>query len=228
MVTEHLGRQTPPESTPDPPASAGGRLPDHLGEVDVLMALRRLEGDADLYRHLVADFVATEATSGARIGGALDAGDLELATRLAHTLRGLAAMVGAGELAARAAMLEKSLRAGNVDEGRQELGNVEGRLREVVRLLGELIGAGPEPRPAPQGPSSAVDVARAQDILRETTRRLAEGRPDAADCVRDLAATLPGTEFAPGVNALARALDDLDFEAAQQAARGLAAKLRAG
>ena len=192
------------------------------------MALRRLESDADLYRHLVADFVATEATSGARIGGALDAGDLELATRLAHTLRGLAAMVGAAELAARAAMLEKSLRAGNVDEGRQELGNVEGRLREVVRLLGGLIGAGPEPRPAPQGPSSAVDVARAQEILRETTRRLDEGRPDAADCVRDLAATLPGTEFAPGVNALARALDDLDFEAAQQAARGLAAKLRAG
>jgi hypothetical protein len=71
-------------------------------------------------------------------------------------------------------------------------------------------------------------VARAQEILRETMRRLDEGRPDAADCVRDLAATLPGAEFAPGVNALARALDDLDFEAAQQAARGLAAKLRAG
>jgi two-component system, sensor histidine kinase and response regulator len=196
--------------------------------VDVQTALRRLGGDVEIYRQVVADFIEMEASAWARIGEALATGDLGLATRLAHTLRGLAATVGAADLATEAGKLEKSLRAGNVDEGRRELASVEGRLRDVVHLLSELVDAGPGPAPTSPAQASAVDVARAEEILRELAQRLDEGSPDAVDCARDLIATLPGAEFAAGLDALARALASLDFETAQQAARELAAKLAAG
>jgi signal transduction histidine kinase/DNA-binding response OmpR family regulator/HPt (histidine-containing phosphotransfer) domain-containing protein len=219
------GAAPEPETGRAAPPDRG--LPDRVGEIDVRAAVRRLEGNTTLYRRLAAGFVEKERTTAARIGEALDAGDLALATRLAHNLRGLAATVGAAELAAEAGALEKILGAGNADGGRRALAPLEGRLSEVVRLLVGLVGA--ESVPSAGTPPSArpatLDPARAHAVLREMDRLLDESSPEAADRLRDLTAALPGAEFAAALDALSRALDELDFDAAQRAARELAAAL---
>jgi signal transduction histidine kinase/DNA-binding response OmpR family regulator/HPt (histidine-containing phosphotransfer) domain-containing protein len=220
-------RPAAPVAAAGPAAAPAGALPDRLGEIDVRGALRRL-GDAALYSRLVGGFVQKEATTAARITAALDAGDVPLATRLAHTLRGLAGTVGAMELAADAAGLEKTLQAGDVETGRRGVAALGARLADTVALLRTITEpAGAPAAPAAPSAARAADPRRAWAVLGELQPLLDECSPDAADRVDELAAALPGPAFASALEALERALDELDFEAAQQAARTLAAKLPA-
>src|SRR5690606_33061366 len=63
------------------------------------------------YRRLLEMFVHTDADVVSRIEAALEAGDRVAACRHAHSLKGVAATVGADELAAVAGTVEEDLRA---------------------------------------------------------------------------------------------------------------------
>lgn len=75
-------------------------------------AVERLQGHRDIYHALLRTFVGNERADIKKLCQALDAGQLAEARRLAHSLRGAAAILGAEQLSARAAQIEQLLRSG--------------------------------------------------------------------------------------------------------------------
>jgi PAS domain S-box-containing protein len=105
---------------PQPPDAAktaahGGdllaRLALHPG-VDMAAALSNLPGMEDRYEALLKLFATHHGEDAAKLAGHLAQGDLRAATLVAHSLKGVAATLGATELAAAARALEQLLREG--------------------------------------------------------------------------------------------------------------------
>jgi two-component system sensor histidine kinase/response regulator len=92
-------------------------------------------GNAKLYRTILSRFVLGQAGTPARVHQALADGDLPTAERLAHTLKGVAANIGAAELSRVAAALEESLRTYEPPVIVQE------RLQAVERPLAALVAS---------------------------------------------------------------------------------------
>jgi two-component system sensor histidine kinase/response regulator len=100
----------------------------------------RLMGDAALFARVLARFRQEYRPAGERIRDALAAGDLPLAQRLAHTLKGAAAMIEAVPLRDASQAMEQALRHGDGDgdgDGGLEahLARLEGALDRVMREL---------------------------------------------------------------------------------------------
>lgn len=110
-------------------ASAEAPVPSSL---DREGALARLGGNADVYARVLRLFASDHAGDVARIRDALAEGDRQRAELLSHALKGVAANVGATELAA----LMAELQAAALDVGREPselLARAEAELRAVVR-----------------------------------------------------------------------------------------------
>jgi two-component system sensor histidine kinase/response regulator len=108
-----------PETVPadtSAPAEAAVVAPADLPPVDGLDSadgLRRVGGNHKLYVKLLRQFASQQADAVGQIRAALATKDTESATRLAHTLKGVAGNLGAGPVQAAAAAVEKLLREGS-------------------------------------------------------------------------------------------------------------------
>ncbi|NJD05495.1 MAG: response regulator [Methylococcaceae bacterium] len=112
------------------PESASGLPP---ADIEPEPALARMAGNRSLYGRVCHDFVAQQADAVSRIVAALDAGDQPQARRLTHTLKGLAATVGAIAISESAAQLEAALKSG---ADRSEL---DERLRQLAMTIDRVI-----------------------------------------------------------------------------------------
>jgi two-component system sensor histidine kinase/response regulator len=96
-------------------AEAAAAAPADVPTVDGLDSadgLRRVGGNDRLYLRLLRQFASQQADVVGKIRAALAANDCESATRLAHTLKGVAGNLGAGTVQAAAAAVETLLRDG--------------------------------------------------------------------------------------------------------------------
>jgi two-component system sensor histidine kinase/response regulator len=98
------------------PAEAPVAAPADLPPVDGLDSadgLRRVGGNNKLYVKLLRQFASQQADAVGQIRVALATKDTESATRLAHTLKGVAGNLGAGPVQTAAAAVEQLLRDGS-------------------------------------------------------------------------------------------------------------------
>jgi HPt (histidine-containing phosphotransfer) domain-containing protein len=93
------------------------------------LGLKLTDGDEEWYQRLIMRFVADHADAHTKIAAALRKGDIKLAARLAHSLKGVANMIGAARLSAAAARVEQAVQ----DEEGQ--GSAE---KQMDLLKGEL------------------------------------------------------------------------------------------
>ena len=100
-------------------------------ELDLDLALKRASGDQALLREVLADFVRDFASAGHEISAALAADDLIAGGRLAHTLQGVTANLGANTLSAIAGALQIAARR-NDHARAAPLGKEVGRLLALV------------------------------------------------------------------------------------------------
>jgi two-component system sensor histidine kinase/response regulator len=161
--------------SPNAPSAIAAPAPDAaptLPGVNQALALQRLNHSLPRYHKLLERFVQNQSDTVAALRQALADGALEEAHRRAHTLKGLAANIGAERLAADALALEQALRQGE----RQHFGALVERL--AAQLPG-LLGAIPAvlalaPADADAPPASASDPAdllAAIDALAELLAR---------------------------------------------------------
>ena len=161
----------------EPASSAEIAALREIPALDVARGLRQSLGREALYLSLLETFVRTQADLGARIATALEAADWSTARRLAHTLKGVAAQIGATALSRSAARLELELR------DQPPIDTLATRLAETGRQLDSL-----------------VDAIRPR-VLRGC---VLESSPSSADPVllssvcRDLAGRLAGDDFTVG------------------------------
>jgi CheY-like chemotaxis protein/HPt (histidine-containing phosphotransfer) domain-containing protein len=115
---------------PVPAAESAGPL-----VLDFAAALDRVEGDRELLENLMGMFAGECAHDIAEIRKSLEARDMGLLERLAHTIKGASGNLAAGRVADAAFALEKQARTGEVGDAEQLLENLIG---EINRLLPEI------------------------------------------------------------------------------------------
>ena len=129
-------------------------------------------GSTDLYFATLRKFCKLQENRCEAMNTALDADDWDTAQRQAHTLKGVAASIGANKLTADAAALEKALSErlprADVDE---HIGVIDAQLHELIAAVRAKV---------PVPPAAALpDAAAGAAAVAELERLLAESNPEA-------------------------------------------------
>ncbi|MDE2586361.1 MAG: response regulator, partial [Betaproteobacteria bacterium] len=202
-------------------------LPPLPAGFDLANALARLDQNRPLFAKLVRQFASDQGALLTRAYQALRQGDRAAASRELHTLKGLAATLGAQSLAHSAAETEARLKAGTESaEDDQRFEQLREQLTEAVQLLGGVAEAfDPETEAAGETPpTSPADRSRAIDYLRELESLLATNNMRALDVHATLKREA-GAMLGEHLAALDEAIGKLDFVVAGEKTANLIALL---
>jgi polar amino acid transport system substrate-binding protein len=198
------GTRTPPSPASEPLTTEAALPP--LPGIDTTSGLARLGDDRAGYRQLLLKFAHHHAHTGDEIRAALQAGDLELAVRLAHTLKGVSGNVGADPLHQAARELEGALKE-RQPEWTASLEKCERLLRQTVEAIATLEPA-PEAAPAE---AAVLDWVALSPLIERLRALLQEDDMDAAAVVAELSARVQGTPLAQPVQDIAAALGQYEY-----------------
>ena len=106
--------------------------------LDTEDGLRRVGGNRKLYREILVKFIRDFRDSKEEIGKLVAEGDVETAERLAHTVKGVAGSIGAGELQTAATELDDELKAEDTGMAEKLLSPFGEKLDALVSALGEV------------------------------------------------------------------------------------------
>jgi PAS domain S-box-containing protein len=176
---------------------------DNLPSIDGLDAkdgLNRVAGNRKLYLKLLRQFVERQGPAVAQISEAMAKGDIALAERLAHTVKGVAGNLGARPIQEVAGKLEKAIAAktppAKLTPVLKEFGSA---LDDFVNRLRTALPS--EDTAPPAGTSSIpVDSEQTKRVVRDMIQHLNSFDPAAGECLeahRDIfRALLPKETFA--------------------------------
>ena len=192
-----------------------------IAGLDTEAALSRLDGDRNLYLWVQRTFVENQENVALLIEEALNAGDMKLAMREAHTIRGVAGTMGAVKLEEMALAVEAAISSGeptSIIKNTLEYFTVE-----LARLVGELKAHLPVvPRDDDTQRETTFDVDVVGPILIRLLEHIKsrDGRAERylEEYQRELAG-LPQKE----VLLIRKLLQKFDYAAAQEALLELAA-----
>lgn len=208
------GAGSAPVRTSVTPVSPG-EVPSPV--LDVAMATARLAGDQALYDMLLERFLQDEVQAVESIRTALAADDAATARRLAHTLKGLAATVGANALSQGAAALESALNQG--DSAEECLPLLEAVADDLVRVMAaaaaHLAGQGKSQE------ASALPGVELRPALERLIQQLENFDGEAGHTLREIEQHAQGSDWAARLAPLARKIADYDYEHALGDARAL-------
>ncbi|MEW6373201.1 MAG: Hpt domain-containing protein [Pseudomonadota bacterium] len=198
---------------PDPAASqpaAAGTAPAPLVDVDA--GVERLMGNRPVYLRALARFRHDYRSAGAAIGTAIETGNLALAQRLVHTLKGAAGMIEAPSLHAAALALEAALRAATASQAdlpslRAPFVRLDAELAHVLRELDAMTDLAEAGAPAPR-------LVGSENVMVRLRTLLDIGDGEAVDLVEDARDVLVAQLGEEEYGKLGAAVADFDFERA--------------
>ncbi|MEI6680830.1 MAG: response regulator, partial [Mariniphaga sp.] len=211
----------PVQEVPAPSVSIGG-LPGIEG-LDLEGAMARVGGSAKLLRKLVVRFVETQELVMDRIKAAMEASDTNTAIREAHTVKGLAGNIGAGELANAAALVEGMLNRGETSGFVEALNAMEAQLASQLVSIRAALGL-----EAPAATVVANDPLGHSDLapeLQKLARLLADSDSEASDVAEELEERLKALNLGSLVKELMKGIAEFDFDTALDRLKDIAAKL---
>ncbi|MFO6420703.1 response regulator [Hylemonella sp. W303a] len=214
-ATVSLHRPSPPKPSDAATAAAESAALLKLADVeglDTTTGLRRMMQRADRYMSLLRKYLEGQNDQFVALTQALDAQDKETAMRIAHTLKGVSGNVGATQVQAAAATLERALheQAGD-DVLRTHVAGLSAVLLPLLKSLREHL----PPEPETLRPQTPVDPSRLREVaaqLRELLSAMDSEAMDLAQREADLLASALGHNF----KAWEAALKAYDFDAALQ------------
>ena len=183
--------------------------------IDVERGQAALRGNTAKYLALLGRFVDAHAEDMTRLQAALAQGDQGGAQRLAHTLRGTAATLGADQLASTVQRLESALRASP-----SAAADLEAAIASVDDQLAMLAAtfAGHASRPTSTANAAAASQTITPQLLEELEDQLAHHDAEAIALITDHEATLFAA-LGPRGEQLAREVRQFDFASALQTLR---------
>ena len=206
-------------------------LPDYLGKpftskelwlcllrymqplrIEAVDNAKAASSDAEFSRQIQTIFAKKNQNKFAEIEGAIQSGDIKLAYRLAHTLKGNAGQIGESSL--QAAALEVETRLKN-EENNVTAANLDVLEKELNKTLAKLA-------PLLQEEKSMVaeefDKEKAHQLLNQLEEMLENSNPDCFNLIDELK-TIPFTEQ------LITQVEDFDFEPATETVKELREKI---
>jgi HPt (histidine-containing phosphotransfer) domain-containing protein len=178
-------------------------------------ALKNLAGNVTLYIKLLKRFVESYEHAAGQVSNALAAGDQELALHLAHTVKGVAANLGATSLAQIAGDLEKALAAKK--EHDVLLAQMRDVLRQTVESIRCLIAATTKPAATVvQEEMSAERQVEVMALLRAAPELMSSDWISTQRQLQALESLLGHSATASAYAALMQAVDDFDADALRE------------
>jgi signal transduction histidine kinase/CheY-like chemotaxis protein len=187
-----------------------------LPGIDLADARARFAGDDDLLRNLLRRLARDEADFIKRLQLALQEGEVQRARNLLHTLKGVAANLGAKTLSASAAAIEQQLKQGDTNPA---LAALEAALQTVLQGVAQPDAVAPATSAADTADTASLPALT--DALHALLPLLAQQRmvpDDTMQTLRQHAAMEP-------IAHLLNALDAFDFVQAQQSLQAALAQL---
>jgi signal transduction histidine kinase/CheY-like chemotaxis protein/HPt (histidine-containing phosphotransfer) domain-containing protein len=200
---------------------AGQEASQENAEIDLDSGLARMGNAAAVFNRMLSRFVEIEADAADRIAKAVASHDWEQAHRIAHTLRGLAATIGARQLSDVAANVE-------LDAARHHM--TDGHLQELRDGIGTAVTAiaawQQQSADQPRGPQVVTEpvpanVTDLDAFLRHLRDLVKLAAFDAAEQAAQLQALLTTEEDRGLARSLEQSLQHFDFDAAQRKVEAL-------
>ena len=215
IAPQDPGSAPQPDSQTSLETDAAQTLPTELAGIDVAAGLKRLGGNQKLFRKLLVEFLQDHRADAGAIQAALENGDLELAQRIAHTLKGVSGSIGAGALHAAAEALDAALKQGPLETDDDLLSRLEEELMMVMQGL-EVLSASSEKVDIAPVETVAVDFEAVSALLDDLQSLLEEMDPESEEKVSALKAQYGSGAHQDLLQTLSKQVDDFEFEAALQ------------
>ncbi len=201
-----------------------GVLPDGIRHLDVEGGLKMVGGDFRAYAELLEHFREDYGGTRFRIPEDNDKDGLALIARIAHTVKGVAGNIGAGQLLAAADQLEAALAGGDIDKARNLAPKFQMRLDEVMKDIESIVEAnrenvGEAPVREPGGKETDPE-----ELIARLTLLIRDCDVEAADLATELGAVLPKEGFEKLVGKLEYDIGNFDFEFAGETLEKIAEK----
>jgi two-component system, sensor histidine kinase and response regulator len=212
LLLRSTGRQFGALPTPTPAAPARDPGPDSIVSpppvLDIATALQRFGGDREMLHSVFRSFARDALQVPQQLQDQLEEDDVEQPARTLHTLKGLAATVGAGALAAQVAALEKSVKAHiTAPEFAVRLTTLRGGIDEALEAIEKELNSHTPVAPEHSGAMSDEDVRCELQKLRDLLRSSNMGAIDAFNHLR----RAHGSVLPASWTELKTAIDELDF-----------------
>ena len=215
-----------PESTvPRPHAET--LLPDSLPGLRIQSTIRRFGGNTGLFLKLVRGFANDYKNVPDEIKQALAEDDMERATRLAHTLKGVAANIGAHDLSQAAGNLESTLSRGVMDRADELFDRLSDELQQVIDSLTDLAIRPEAPSETANGQDAEgpLDAAELEPLFIELHTLINRSHFRAAQVAQALADKIGLAGPQDELTRLQGNLDKFDFRSAEKALQSIAETL---
>jgi len=169
-----------------------------------------------LWQKLVINFVKDNQSRFGEITEAIDAGEVQLAHRLAHTLKGNAGQLGETRLQKAAGDVEQQLKNGEKLVTQQQMTVLKTELDKVLAKFAGLRDIPPQPEAKVQ--LEPLDAKSTEELLNQLEPLLKMGNPECRMFIDSLGRV-------PETGELIQQMEDLDFELALVTLAGLKKEL---
>jgi len=199
---------------------------DDIEGIDTETGIMRVGGNVKTYRSVLKKFSQNQSNAVDEIRKSIDQGDVQLAVRLAHTLKGVSGNIGAMELHEAAKKLES-----NIDQGKADLSDA---LSDTQKILAALVLAisSMEAPDKPEQRSAKYDPSLIAPLFSDLLELLLDDDTEAAEVVENIKFHLADSAHMHSLKQLEKQIGMYDFEAAvdqlQQLAKDLEISLDDG
>jgi polar amino acid transport system substrate-binding protein len=164
--------------------AAYGTLPG----IDLSEALSHVRGNEERMLKLMRKFARDQASVAKDIRDALAENNPDVAQRLAHTLKGLAGLIGAARLQEKARLLEVAIKEDEAPEAVNFAALIENMETALEEVMGGLAKLEPEEDANGETLSKTIPVIRADafPILERLSSMLEDGDAEALQCFEEL------------------------------------------
>jgi len=192
-------------------AAADAYLPEYLHGIDIKSGVKRIGGNRKLFAKLLKEFSRDYEDVTDRIREALDNNDMILAERLAHTVKGVAGNISAGNLAEAARQVESEIQIGLKGDIEQLLKRFAEELAVVHRSIKGMEQAIDTERKEEK--ETLIDPAVILPLLDRLRSLLAENNLESEAVYESINQALGG-KFRDELKQLGEQIDDFDFAGA--------------
>ncbi|MDR1515865.1 MAG: Hpt domain-containing protein [Synergistaceae bacterium] len=172
------------------------------------VGLKNSAGDETLYRDLLSNFVSDHALDWSLIGDAAGRGDIAVARRIAHTLKSVAALIGARRLHNIAWTIEEKFTEGDGSPTADEMLYLDAEMRAVLAE----IDSSETGRSADKREPIALDRDGASDLMERLLPLLESGNAASLDMTDEIRSIL--SPLGDSANVLAERIQNFDFDEA--------------
>jgi two-component system sensor histidine kinase/response regulator len=197
-----------------------------LPGISVADGLKKVGGNEKFYQKLLLQFLDTNRDSANEIREALEKKDQSLAVRLAHTVKGVAGTLGAGELAQVAGELEKTLKTGEITGLSSSIHLFESHLNQVMHSIEKSqTGRNEKVDIGERSGRNPIDSAVVHPIIREMFDLMESDLVEALRRLQDLAEHLANSKLGEQFRLLENQMDNFDIPAASDTLKAIAKEL---